>query len=176
MAQPNPHRQRKLVTFRLGQETYALPLEPVVQIVPMVTITSLPEIDDPVAGVINVRGQAVPVVDMRWHIGLEQASYLLHTPIILIRIGQSTVGLVVDEVLDVLGLAAGELIQPAAILPQGLSQAPVLDALAPISGHLAPLLDPEHLFRPEQRQALARVAELLPQLSAAPGEIAEAQS
>jgi purine-binding chemotaxis protein CheW len=142
----------------------------------MVTITPLPEIDDPVAGVINVRGQAVPVVDMRRHVGLEQASYLLHTPIILTHIGQSTVGLVVDEVLDVLGLAASELIQPAKILPEGLSQAPVLDALALICDRLAPLLDPEHLFRPEQRQALARAAQLLPQLSATPAQIAEAQS
>lgn len=165
MANEGFQGQHNLVTFRLGQETYALPVEPIVQIVPMVTITPLPEIGDPVAGVINVRGQAVPVVDMRWHIGSKQAPYLLHTPIILTQIGQGTVGLVVDEVLDVLGLPGSELIQPDKILPEGLGQAPVLNALALVSGHLAPLLDPEHLFRPEQQQTLARVVDLLPELT-----------
>jgi purine-binding chemotaxis protein CheW len=161
MAHDSIEGQRNLITFRLGQETYALPVEPIMRIVPMVTITPLPEIGDPVAGVINVRGQAVPVVDLRWHVGLEQSPYLLHTPIILAQIGQGTVGLVVDEVLDVLGLASSELIPPDKILPEGLGQAPVLNALVLVSGHLAPLLDPEHLFGPEQQKALAQVIDSL---------------
>lgn len=165
MANDSIEEQRNLITFRLGRETYALPVEPIMRIVPMVTITPLPEIGDPVAGVINVRGQAVPVVDLRRHVGLEQAPYLLHTPIILAQIGQGPVGLIVDEVLDVLGLASSELIPPDKILPEGLGQAPVLDALALVSGHLAPLLDPEHLFGPEQQKVLAQVIDLLPQLT-----------
>ena len=163
MAHDSIQGQRYLITFRLGQETYALPVESIMRIVPMVTITPLPDAQhgDPVAGVINVRGQAVPVVDLRRHVGLEQALYLLHTPIILAQIGQGTVGLVVDEVLDVLGLASSELIPPDKILPEGLGRAPVLDALVLVSGHIAPLLDPEHLFGPEQQKVLAQVIDSL---------------
>jgi purine-binding chemotaxis protein CheW len=156
--------ESNLVTFRLGQEIYALPVAPIVQIISMVTITPLPEIGDPVAGVINVRGQVVPVVDLRSHIGQVQAPLLLYTPIVLTRIHEGTVGLIVDEVLDVLQLPPGELIEPETVLPPELGQAPVLAALAPISGRLTLLLDPEHLFGPQQREALARAAEALPEL------------
>ena len=66
---------RNLVTFRLGQQTCALPIEPIVQIIPMVTITRIPQVNhtvkgpalsadvpSAVEGVINVRGATVPVV------------------------------------------------------------------------------------------------------------------
>lgn len=154
------------VTFRLGSEVYGLPVTPIEQIVPMVTITPLPEIGEPVAGVINVRGRAVPVVDLRRHVGQADAAFLLDTPIVLARIGPHSLGLIVDEVLDVLSLAPADLIAPAHILPPGLGEAPVVAALARISDRLALLLDPDHLFGPEQREALARATELLPQLAA----------
>jgi len=157
------------VTFRLGSEVYGLPVAPVEQIVPMVTITPLPEIGEPVAGVINVRGTAVPVVDLRRHVGQADAAFLLDTPIVLARIGPHALGLVVDEVLDVLSLAPADLIVPTQILPRELGEAPVVAALARISDRLALLLDPDHLFEPEQREALARAAELPPQLAAEAG-------
>lgn len=154
------------VTFRLGNQVYGLPVAPIEQIVPMVTITPLPEIDEPVAGVINVRGRPVPVVDLRHHVGQAQAAFLLDTPIVLARIADHSLGLVVDEVLDVLSLAPADLIAPTQILPAELGQAPVIAALARMPGGLGLLLDPDHLFGPEQRAALAQAAEMLPQLAA----------
>lgn len=171
-----PRALHHLVTFRLGTEIYGLPVGPIEQIVPMVTITPLPQIGDPVAGVINVRGKAVPVVDLRRHIGLDEAAYLLHTPIVLAHIGPGSVGLVVDQVLDVLSLPPDRLIPPAEILPQGIGQAPVLSAVARISDRFALLLDPDHLFGPEQQEALARAAELLPQLAAEQEQNAKADT
>lgn len=172
-ATKGPQAPHNLVTFRLGAEIYGLPVGPIEQIVPMVTITPLPEIGDPVTGVINVRGEAVPVVDLRRHVGLGEAAFLLHTPIVLARIGPGSVGLIVDEVLDVLSLPPEELIPPAEILPQGLGEAPVLSALTRIADRLILLLDPDYLFGPEQREALARAAELLPQLAVEQEESAE---
>lgn len=151
--------------FRLGSQVYGLPVAPIEQIVPMVTITPLPEIGEPVAGVINVRGRAVPVVDLRRHVGRTEAAFLLDTPIVLAHIAGHSLGLVVDQVLEVMSLPPADLIAPAQILPPALGEAPVVAALARISGTLALLLDPDHLFGPEQREALARVAELLPQLA-----------
>ncbi len=157
----------KFVTFRLGRQAFGLPVEPVVQIIPMLTITHLPEMGDSVAGVINVRGQAVPVIDMRRHIGLTQAPVLLHTPIILMRMGSAVVGLMVDHMLDVLTVPQADLILPGSLLPQGMDQPAVLQGLAHLEDELVLLLTPEHLFKPEERRALARAAEMLPGLEQA---------
>lgn len=157
------------LTFRLGSQLYGLPLEAIRQIIPMQTITPLPDVAEQVAGAINVHGQAVPVVDMRRHVGLAAAPYQLYTPIILARIGGSPVGLVVDEVLDVLDFPAGALQPAGELLPADLGNSPVLRSLAQVAGRLALLLEPEELFDPEERQALALAAELLPGLTMAGG-------
>lgn len=153
------------VTFRLGSQVYGLPVAPIEQIVPMVTITPLPEIGEPVVGMINVRGRAVTVVDLRCLVGQARAAFLLDTPIMLARIGAHSLGLVVDEVLDVLSLPPQDLIAPAQLLPAELGEAPVIAALARFQGGLALLLNPDHLFRPEQREVLSRAAGMLAQLA-----------
>jgi len=158
-----------LVTFRLGSDTFALPVEPVGQILPMLAITPLPEGADTLAhsvlGAINVRGKVVPVVDMRRHIGLEHARLDRDTPLIVARAGELTVALVVDEVTDVVAVHAANVTPPGDALPPGLGHAPVLAGLVRVpdapSGRFTLLLDMQHLFAPEQREVLARAVELL---------------
>ena len=87
--------------------------------------------------------------------------------LVLACIGGSLVGLVVDEVLDVLDFPAGDLQPAGELLPAELGQSPVLRSLAQVAGRLAVLIEPEELFDPEQRQALALAAELLPGLTMA---------
>ena len=155
----NSNRLRNLVTFRLDQRTYALPIEPVAQIIEMVTIIPILQAEDSVAGVINVRGAAVPVVNMRGHFGLPEAPLQLNTPIILAQIDGRVVGLIVDEVIDVLGLSVGQIAHPADILPEGMVQPPVLGGVAYTPDDAVLLLDAEHLFSPSQMQTLAEVIE-----------------
>jgi purine-binding chemotaxis protein CheW len=161
---------RTLLAFRLGTQTYAFAVESVVQIISMVTITPLPQLDRTVEGVINVQGTAVPVVDMRRHLGLAEARYEPYTPILLIRSGECIVGLIVDEILDVLSLPLEAFIPPLKVLPHDLGQAPVVRELVKITGELALFLDPAHLFSPHQREALGRAATWLPDLRALEAE------
>lgn len=160
---------RHLVTFRLARDTFALPVEPVRQILPMLAITPLPEsagtLADSVLGAINLQGRVVPVIDMRRHIGLEHATLERDTPLVVARAGELTIALVVDEVTDVVAVRAAHITPPGDMLPQGLGLAPVLSGLvrepgAP-SGRFILLLDTQHLFAPEQREVLARAVELL---------------
>jgi purine-binding chemotaxis protein CheW len=155
----NSNRLRNLVTFRLEQRTYALPVEPIAQIIEMVTIIPILQAEDSVAGVINVRGAAVPVVNMRGHFGLPEVPLQLNTPIILARIDGRVVGLIVDEVIDVLSLSAAQIARPADILPEGMVQPPVLGGVAYTPDDALLLLDVEHLFSPSQMQKLAEVIE-----------------
>jgi len=154
-----------LIAFRLDQQLYALPVEPIVQIISMVTITPLPQMSDTIEGMINVRGKVVPVVDLRRHLKLAQAPLKLHTPILLTKIGERTVGLIVDSVVDVFSLADDQVVPPIDVLPERLGKAPILRGLVHISDEMGLLLDPEHLFLPHQMEALARAAALLPELA-----------
>ncbi len=150
------------MTFRLGTQTYALPIEPIVQIVEMVAITPIPQVDEAVEGVINVRGEAVPVVNLRRHFNLPEVPLQLRTPIILVRIGERTVGLIVDEVIDVLSLSADQIARIADILPEGLEKAQVLQGVVHVQGDAVLLLDLRHIFQPYQAQALAEAVAALP--------------
>ena len=158
-AQPSESTVRHLVTFRLGRQTYALPIEPIAQIVEMVTITPIPQVNHSVEGVINVRGTAVPVVNLRCHLGLPEAKwqepkapYGLHTPIILVQAGERMIGLIVDQVEDVLNISADQITRPKDILPEGLSDAPPVQGLLYTSQGAVLLLDLEHLFASNQAQ------------------------
>lgn len=155
---------RNLLAFRLGRQTYALPIEPLVQIIPMLTITPVPQLGEMVEGMINLHGMAVPVVNMRRHLDLPAAPLQLHTPILLIRIGEPTVGLIVDKVVDVINLSAEKITPPSNILPEGATGTPLLQGLAHTPDGIMLLLDPAHLFLPNQVQALIQATDLLAEI------------
>ncbi|MFB0546911.1 MAG: chemotaxis protein CheW, partial [Anaerolineae bacterium] len=134
----------------------------VVQIIEMVTITPLPQVSNVVEGVINVRGSVIPVVNLRRHFGLPEATLQLHTPIILVEASERMIGLIVDEVIDVLSLLADQITRPASILPEGLGEAPLLQGLARTPHGMVLLLDLDHLFLPSQAQVLAQAVVTLP--------------
>jgi len=147
--------------FELDGQIYALPIAPIVQIIEMVTIRPVPQDKGVAEGLINVGGMAVPVIDLRRHFGLPATPLCLYTPIVLVQIDQLTVGLVVDEVMDVIGLVDDHVVRPADILPEGLGEVPLLRGLAHVPEGTVFLLDLEHLFLPSQKQALAQVARAL---------------
>ncbi len=158
----NPNGHQNYVSFKLDQQTYAFPVEPIVQIIEMVTITPIPQVNPVVKGVINVRGEAVPVVDLRRHLGLSEKSLELHTPIILISSNDRIVGMLVDEVMDVLNIATERVAHTEEILPEGLGDSPILRGLIHTANGVVLLLDVEQIFSSHQAQDLAQVLESLP--------------
>jgi purine-binding chemotaxis protein CheW len=160
---------RTLLLFRVGAQTYAFAIESIVQIVSMVTITSLPQLGETVDGIINVQGRIVPVVDMRRHLGMAPVQYDLYTPILITRSGGCFLGLIVDEVLDVLDFCLEAFIPATVILPGDLGQAPVLRALVQTGQDMVLLLDAEQLFLSHQREALRRAASWTPVSAAGAG-------
>lgn len=144
-----------VVSFHLAQRTYALPLKMVVQIIPMVKLTPLPQAHPAIVGVMNFRGEAVPVIDLRGYLGLPARAYDLHTPILLSYMGSGDdaervdgqlVGLVVDEVDDVVSVPYQQIARLQDILPKGLGDLPSLQGLVHTSEGAMMLLDLDHLF------------------------------
>jgi len=94
--------ERRLVVFRLHYGEYALPLEHMVEIVRMVAVSPVPDAPTWLLGVINLRGEVVPVLDLRLRLGLPAAEIELNTPILIGRANGRVLGLVADEVIEVL--------------------------------------------------------------------------
>lgn len=94
----------RIVVFRLEGREFALPLDSVAEVQRMVAITPVPEAPAWLAGVISLRGQMVPVMDLRTRLGLPQQAAALDTRIIVTQAGGRLVGLVADRVEEVLAL------------------------------------------------------------------------
>ena len=105
----------RYLSFSLGREMFALDITCVREILDMADITRIPQTPASVRGVVNVRGEAVPVIDLRLRFGMDEGEHTVHTRIIIVEIpaGDSVMvlGAVADTVKEVLEL------EPEAIAP-----------------------------------------------------------
>jgi purine-binding chemotaxis protein CheW len=109
-------RAGKYLTFGLGAEEYGLEILKVQEIMKMVEITTVPRTPGFVRGVINLRGKVIPVVDLRLKFDMEDVETTEKTCIIVVQVAHEqstlTMGIIVDEVSEVLDIAGCE-IEPA---------------------------------------------------------------
>ena len=151
----------QFVAFRLFRQILAIPIEPLFQIIEMVTIIPLPTVEAPVEGVINVRGKMTPVLDLRRLLHFPALPYGLHTPIILVNLKNQMTGLVVDEVINVYTTPAQQIAKPADFLPPQLGELTALQGIAQVPEGTVMLLDLDHLLDPGQELALNHAFEAL---------------
>lgn len=103
----------KYLTFALGKETYGLDILNIQGIIGMQEVTKTPKTPSFVRGAINLHGEVISVVDLRLKLGFESREDTERTCIIVAQVeresGQEPMGLVVDEVCEVLDIAAGQI-------------------------------------------------------------------
>jgi purine-binding chemotaxis protein CheW len=106
------------MTFKLGNEIFAIGVAQVREVLEVSQITRVPTAPDYMRGVVNVRGQATPVVDLRLKFGLPQVPDTVHTRIVVMELqldGEATVlGGVADSVHEVIELEPGHISPPPA--------------------------------------------------------------
>ena len=107
---------QQFLTFKLGEEIFAVEVAKVREILDVTTITKVPQTPDFMCGVINLRGGVVPVIDLRLKLGMSRTENTVHTCIIVIEIAleDETVilGTLADSVQEVFDLD-GDQIEPA---------------------------------------------------------------
>jgi purine-binding chemotaxis protein CheW len=107
------NKEGKYLTFALAHEEYGLEILKVREIIGYMDITAVPQTPHHVKGVINLRGQVIPVVDLRAKFGMETAEVTEETCIIVVEISQGdhtfSTGIVVDHVQEVLDIAGGDI-------------------------------------------------------------------
>ncbi|NLL46479.1 MAG: purine-binding chemotaxis protein CheW [Clostridiales bacterium] len=104
--------QNRYLTFLTDGQLFALPIREIVQITQMQEIIPLPEQTHYVKGMINLRGQIIPVIDMRLRFGKQEAEFTERTCIIIVHIQDSDFGFIVDEVDEVLDIEAEQISPP----------------------------------------------------------------
>lgn len=102
----------KYLTFNLADEDYAVEIKYVTEIVGIQKITEVPDMPQYIKGVINLRGQVIPVMDVRVRFCMPPRPYNDRTCIIVTNINEITIGLVVDEVREVVDIPAAQIDPP----------------------------------------------------------------
>lgn len=99
--QPGIAQEGKYLTFALGQEEYGLEILKIREIIGILPITPMPNTPHYIKGVINLRGKIIPVADLRLKFGMPEIPYSSNTCIIVIEVGQTSQGIIVDRVCEV---------------------------------------------------------------------------
>jgi purine-binding chemotaxis protein CheW len=95
---------KKYLTFRLGDEQYGVSIDYVIEIIEVIKITQLPDMQQYIKGVINLRGKVIPVMDVRLRFNIEERAYDSKTCIIVVKVNDFEIGLIVDTVSEVINI------------------------------------------------------------------------
>ena len=144
------------VTFHLGEELFAIEVMKVQEILEMVKITPVPETSAEMKGIINLRGQVMPVVDARLKFGMPEKAYTNRTRIIVINLAQEVqglfIGLIVDGVSSVIELPQDSIMPPLQF--NDLKKAAYVSGIAKIDQEFMMILEiGEVLFSDETLQS-----------------------
>lgn len=99
----------KVMTFLIGDQVFGIEIQNVIEIIEMQHITKIPHVPQYIKGIINVRSQVVPIIDIRTRFGKPEIPYTNKTCIINICLDDITVGIIVDSVADVEDIHSGDI-------------------------------------------------------------------
>jgi len=119
MATQSPTRQ--MVVFRTADEVFATDIEITREVIRLGTVTPVPGAPEPVAGIISVRGRIVPLLELGvlFHIGRHTS---LEAYVLLVELpGSETIGMIVDEILEIRHFSAEEITTAPKILSSKVS-------------------------------------------------------
>jgi purine-binding chemotaxis protein CheW len=150
--------EQQLVIFELADEQYGLDIAGVESIIKLQNITSVPQAPKFVEGVTNLRGVVLPVIDLRKRFGLENTDKTKDTRIVVVEMGDTTVGMVVDAVTEVLRVSS-EAIEPPSPLVTTVDSS-FITGIAKVENRLIILLDLGKVLSMHEKSQLQAVADI----------------
>jgi len=148
-------REEQIVVFQLAEQNYGVDIAGVYEIIRMENITRVPRAPSFVEGVINLRGRIIPVIDLRKRFGMPAAEHTRASRIVIVEMGGTTVGMVVDAVLEVLRIPASSIEPPPPVI-HGI-EAAYLRGIALWDDRLIILLNLERILYDKEKKALAQM-------------------
>jgi purine-binding chemotaxis protein CheW len=138
------------VIFQIGPEEYGVDINQVQEIIKPTRITNVPNTETHVLGVINLRGQIVPVVDLKRRFNFNTDNDMQNQRIITVEVRDTLIGLLVDNVNEVIWLNKGKL-EPAPEIAGGLKQE-YLEGIGKVEERLLVLIQLKKLLFDEKKE------------------------
>ena len=156
MAETNNGGETQLVVFVMENEEFACGINSVREVLKMVRVTPLPRSLDFVEGVINMRGDVIPVIDLRKRFGLPEAERTDESRIIIVEVEERMVGLIVDSVREVISLD-NQQIQGAPTQVAG-GKTDLITGVGKVDDRMLIILDLDRILTSEEQIALDDVS------------------
>lgn len=132
--------ERQLVIFNLGEEEFGVDINEVNSIIKMTSITRIPNSQDFIEGVINLRGRIIVVIDLAKKIGLPSRENDKNTRIIVIETKETMIGMIVDHSREAIRISQDKIQPPPAIITNKI-KSDYLEGVVVLKERLLILLD-----------------------------------
>ena len=146
----------KYLTFSLGQEFYAIEIKFVTEIIGIQPITEVPELPGYVKGIINLRGKIIPVIDVRLRFKKKPIDYNDRTCIIVVEMKDVSVGLIVDNVSEVLSISDEDIVPPPDMNKRAENK--YIKAIGKVGNDVKLILECEKLMNDDVAEAISQIA------------------
>ena len=133
--------ERQLVVFSLNTELYGVDINVVREIIRLQKLTNIPQTPSYVEGVINLRGSVTPVIDLRKRLDLQVRDATTDTRIVVVDVRNQNIGIIVDQVTEVLRISS-DAIEPTSAIVTATDSDYIL-GIAKLEDRLIILLDLE---------------------------------
>jgi purine-binding chemotaxis protein CheW len=153
-------RELHIVGFKVGRETYGVPITSLHEIVRVPDITAVPDAPDYLEGVINLRGKIVSVMDLRKRFGEKETKLRRQNRILVVEHAGRLAGLIVDSASEVLKIPADAVEAPPAVFQEGGLNC--VTGLGKVGGRLVVLLDMSKLLAPASLQVKSEAGDKKP--------------
>jgi purine-binding chemotaxis protein CheW len=150
-------KELQVVGFRIGEETFGVRIASVREIVRVPEITSVPNAQETIEGVINLRGKIIPVIDLRKRFGLAEIQSDKKNRILVVELESKLVGLIVNSASEVLKIPPSEIESPGSVFADGESS--YVTGVGKLKGRLIILLDITKLLHRPEFKKLEEAAE-----------------
>jgi purine-binding chemotaxis protein CheW len=148
---------QKYAVFKIGEEDFGVEINRVVEILSTQKVHSIPDLPDFLSGVIAVRGQIIPLLDLRKRFGIISSSK--KELIIVIKYDNEKIGVLVDHVKEIISLGKDEITSPPAIF-KGLKRK-YLAGIGKKDDRVIIILNVDDLLTSEERIMLEEAEEVL---------------
>lgn len=146
-------KEIQLVIFRLGRQEFGVRIDQVKEIIEMSHITRMPKAPSFIKGVINLRGQVIAVIDLTGLFDLPASDHSQGTRIVVVDVDDSTVGMIVDSVPEVLRISAKD-IDPTPGLIESRIDTRYIEGIGKLDNRLFVLLNLGKVLSPEEVASL----------------------
>lgn len=160
LANEHDAQKGKYMTFKSGNEYFGLKIQYVNEIIGFQTITAIPETEDYIKGLINLRGKILPVIDVRLRFKQEPFEYNDRTCIIVINVKETVVGLIIEKIAEVVEIQDENILPPPSIGRADKVQNKYVYGIGRVGDDVKLLLDPDKLINDEDLSVIEQVNEM----------------